>query len=192
MRCHWRTGITMLLALTALTGIAYPLLVTGVAQVAFHAKANGSLISVDGRLAGSRLIGQPFQSPRYFWGRPSATQPVPYNGAASAGSNLGPLNPAMLGAVRARVAALRASDPGATGSVPVDLVTCSASGLDPHISPAAAEYQVPRVARERRLSEAQVRAIVAQHTEGRFAGLLGEPTVSVLSLNLALDRLEGK
>ena len=173
--------------LTVLTGIAYPLVVTGIGQAAFHGRANGSIIEVDGRGVGSQLLGQPFSSPKYFWSRPSATGPAPYNGAASSGSNQGPLNPALETAVKERIAALRAADPGNTRPVPVDLVTASGSGLDPHISPAAADYQVKRVAREREMPEDEVRRLVEQATEERTFGVLGEPRVNVLELNLALD-----
>ena len=184
-----RPAATLLLILSLLTGIAYPFLITGLAQFAFPDQANGSLLRRDGRLVGSALIGQQFTDPGYFWGRPSATAPTPYNAAASGGSNLGPRNPALKSAVQARVAALRAADPGNDAPVPVDLVTASGSGLDPHISPAAADYQVARVARVRGLSFAQVRALVSAHTQGRQLGILGEPRVSVLQLNLALDAL---
>ncbi len=178
----------MLLALfTLLTGVVYPLAVTGLAQVIFPTQANGSLIRQNGRVVGSTQIGQPFDDPRYFWGRPSATAPFPYNAAASAGSNLGPSNPALIEAVQARIAALQAADPGNTQAVPVDLVTASASGLDPHISLAAALYQAPRVARARGLAAEAVEQLVAQYTEGRQLGFLGEPLVNVLKLNLALD-----
>lgn len=173
--------------LTVLTGIAYPLVVTGIGQAAFHGPANGSIIESGGRAVGSRLLGQPFSSPKYFWSRPSATGPYANNGAASSGANQGPINPALETAVKDRIAALRAADPGNTAPVPVDLVTASSSGLDPHISPAAAEYQVQRVARERQISEDEVRRFVAEATEGRTFGLLGEPRVNVLELNLALD-----
>lgn len=182
-----RPALTLFVALSLLTGLAYPLLVTGVAQTVFADAANGSLIQRDGQVVGSRLIGQAFTEPGHFWGRPSATSPTAYNGAASGGSNLGPSNPALAEAVKARVAALRAADPGNTAPVPVDLVTASASGLDPHISRAAADYQAARVARARGLPEAQVRALVEQHTEGRGFGGLGEPRVNVLQLNLALS-----
>lgn len=182
-----RRAWVIFVLLTLLTGVVYPLLVTGVAQAAFGGSANGSLIEVDGRVVGSELIGQPFSSRKYFWSRPSATAPQPYNGAASSGSNQGPLNPALATAVKERIAALRAADPGNTAPVPVDLVTASASGLDPHISPAAAEYQVARVARERGVSPAAVRKRVQQATEGRTFGILGEPRVNVLELNLSLD-----
>lgn len=187
MRSELRPAVVMVVALSVITGIAYPLVVTGVGRLAFPSQANGSLIVRDGKVVGSRLIGQAFDDPKFFWGRPSATGPVPYNAAASSGSNLGPLNPALRDAVAARIAALRAADPGATGPVPVDLVTASGSGLDPHISPAAAEFQVARVARVRGLAPAAVRALVARHTEGRTFGLLGEPRVNVLELNLSLE-----
>jgi K+-transporting ATPase ATPase C chain len=184
-----RPALTLFLAMTVVTGFVYPLVVTGLAQVLFPRAANGSLIETDGRVAGSALIGQPFTSARYFWTRPSATAPHPYNAAASSGSNLGPTNPALKQAVAERVAALRAADPGNAAPVPVDLVTASASGLDPHISPAAAAYQVARVARARNLDPATVRELVARHTLPRTFGVLGEPRVAVLELNLALDRL---
>jgi K+-transporting ATPase ATPase C chain len=177
----------LFLLLTVLTGVAYPGLVTAVATLAFPGQSSGSLVQVHGNVVGSRLFGQHFTSPRYFWSRPSATVPMPYNGATSSGSNLGPLHPALHAAVTARVTALRAADPGNAQPVPIDLVTASASGLDPHISPAAAEYQVPRVARERGVSEHRVRQLVHDTTEGRTLGLLGEPRVNVLLLNLALD-----
>ena len=182
-----RPAIVLLLLLTAITGLAYPLVITGIAQVVFPHQANGSLIVENGQIVGSELIGQPFDDPRYFWGRPSATAPFPYNAAASAGSNLGPSNPTLQEAVRSRVAALRAADPGNSQPIPVDLVTASASGLDPHISLAAALYQVPRVARERGLSEKDVEALVRRCTADRQLGVLGEPRVNVLKLNLALD-----
>ena len=182
-----RVSLLMLLVMTVITGVLYPLAVTGVAHVAFPHQADGSLIVHDGHVIGSRLIGQPFDDPRYFWGRPSATSPQPYNGASSSGSNLGPTNPALADAVRQRIAALHAADPGNTQPVPVDLVTASASGLDPEISPAAAQYQLARVARARHLDVARVRQLVAAHTQGRWLGLFGEPRVNVLALNLALD-----
>lgn len=194
-----RPAIASLVVLTLLTGVVYPLLVTGLAQAIFPAQANGSLIRLsDGRVIGSELIGQPFDQPQYFWSRLSATGTFPYNAfnadnlTGSSGSNYGPLNEALVGpdgAVQARIDALREADPNNTAPVPVDLVTASASGLDPHISPAAAEYQVARVARERGIGEDQVRQLVAQHTEGRTFGLFGEPRVNVLALNLALDGL---
>lgn len=167
--------------MTALTGIAYPLLVTGIAQGLFSDQANGSLIEQDGKVVGSALVGQSFSDPKHFWGRPSATGPVPYNAGASSGSNLGPLNPALEEAVKARIDALKASDPSQTAPIPVDLVTASGSGLDPHISPAAARWQAPRVARIRSLSEADVAKFIDAHTEGRQLGLLGEPRVNVLT-----------
>ena len=182
-----RIAAVVFLLFTVVTGIVYPGLVTLVAAVVFADQASGSLLRVDGKLVGSRLIGQPFSSPRYFWGRPSATGPMPNNGAVSSGSNLGPLNPALTTAVKNRVAALRAADPGNTKPVPVDLVTASASGLDPQISIAAAEFQVRRVARERGLPQEKVRTLVQAATEGRTLGVLGEPRVNVLELNLALD-----
>lgn len=187
MNAHLRPALTSLLLFTLVTGVAYPLLVTGIAQAVFPSQANGSLVVRDGTVVGSALIGQLFDDPRYFWGRPSATSPFAYNAGASSGSNLSPTNAALVSAVQGRVGALRAADPGRVGPVPVDLVTASASGLDPHISPAAALYQVERVARERKLSPAAVRALVERHVEGRFLGLLGEPRVNVLTLNLALD-----
>ncbi len=173
-----------------ITGIIYPLAVTGIAQVLFHHQANGSLIEENGVGVGSELIGQPFSDPKYFWGRLSATSSFPYNGASSAGSNYGPLNPALREAIQARIDALKAVDPDNNQPIPVDLVTFSASGLDPHISIAAANYQVPRVARYRGLSEEQVYALVSRYTEGRQFGVLGEPRVNVLQLNLALDRVK--
>ena len=182
-----RPAIISFAVLTVVTGVAYPLLVTGISQATMSDKANGSLIVKDGKTAGSSLIGQSFSDPKYFWGRPSATGPVANNAAASSGSNLGPTNPALMDAVKARVQALRDADPGNQQAVPVDLVTASASGLDPHISPAAAEYQLARVARVRNLSTDAVHKLVAEHTEGRQFGILGEPRVNVLELNLALD-----
>lgn len=182
-----RPALVLLLLMTLLTGVAYPLLVTGIAQAAFPRQANGSLVSKKSGPHGSELIGQPFDDPKYFWSRPSATSPA-YNGGASSGSNLGPLNPALREAVRARVNALRAADPGNTAPVPIDLVTASGSGLDPHISLAAALYQARRVAKQRGLSTQAVTRLVAQHTQGRTLGVLGEPTVNVLLLNLVLDQ----
>ena len=184
-----RQAIVLLLLLTAITGLLYPLAVTGFAQLVFPHQANGSLIVRDGKPVGSGLIGQSFTDPKYFWGRPSATTPQPYNGTASGGSNLGPSNPALTDAVEARITALRVADPGNTTPVPVDLVTTSGSGLDPDISPAAALYQVNRVARARGLSVAAVRTLVGRHIRGRQFGVLGEPRVNVLELNLALDQL---
>lgn len=186
-----RPALVFLFLLTLITGVAYPLLVTGIAQLVFPTQANGSLIEKDGKIVGSVLIGQPFDDAKYFWGRLSATGPDPYNGAVSSGSNYGPLSDALLEAVKARVDALRSADPGNASAIPVDLVTASGSGLDPHISPAAAEYQVARVARVRGLSEATVRKLVDEHTRGRQLGFLGEPVVTVLPLNLALDATGG-
>ena len=188
MSKHLRPALVLLTAYTVLTGLIYPLVVTGIAQLAFPHQANGSLLVHAGQVVGSALIGQQFDRPEYFWGRPSATAGHPYNALASGGSNWGPLNPALKRAVVARIAALRRADPSQVASLPVDLVTASASGLDPHISPAAAEYQVARVARLRRLSVAAVRALVAQQTEPPQWGFLGEPRVNVLRLNLSLDR----
>ena len=182
--------MALFVLLGVLTGALYPLLVTGIARAVFPAEATGSMLRREGRIVGSSLIGQSFTGARYFWSRPSATTPQPYNGTASTGSNLGPLNPALADAVRARIAALRAVDPGNAVPIPVDLVTASGSGLDPHISVAAAEYQAARVARERGLDVARVRALIAAHQEGRLLGLLGEPRVNVLELNLALDALK--
>lgn len=184
-----RPALTLFVVLSLITGLLYPLLVTGVAQTAFPHQTNGSLITQGGKTVGSELIGQSFTEPGHFWGRPSATAPMPYNASASGGSNLGPTNPALADAVKARIEALRAANPGNTQPVPVDLVTASASGLDPHISPAAAAYQAERVARARSLPVAQVQALVQQHTENPWLGLLGEPRVNVLALNLALESL---
>jgi K+-transporting ATPase ATPase C chain len=199
MLAQFRPALVALLIFTVLTGVMYPLAVTGLAQVVFPAQANGSLITnAQGQVIGSSLIGQPFDDPRYFWSRPSATGVHPYNAfnadalAGSSGSNYGPLNDGLIGpegTVQSRITALREADPDNTASIPVDLVTASASGLDPHISPAAAEYQTARVARERGLSEEQVRQMIAAQTEGRVFGILGEPRVNVLELNLALDAL---
>ncbi len=188
---HVRPALVSLALFTALTGLVYPLVVTGIAQVVFPRQANGSLIMKDGKAVGSELIGQPFDDPKYFWNRPSATSPFADNAGASGGSNLGPTNPALAKAVQERVDALRAADPGNTAPVPVDLVTASGSGLDPDISPAAALYQVRRVAKARGLSEDVVRQLVEKHTQGRQFGFLGEPRVNVLKLNLALDALKG-
>ena len=185
----FRPALVLFAALTLITGGLYPLAVTGTAQVAFPSQAGGSLVLRDGKPIGSTLIGQAFADPKHFWGRPSATAPETYNASASGGSNQGPLNPALTDAVKARIAALRAADPGNGAPVPVDLVTASASGLDPHITPAAARYQAARVARARGLPAEQVEQLVAQHTEGALWGLLGEPRVNVLALNLALDGL---
>ena len=191
MSAHIRPAVLLLVLFTIVTGLVYPAVVTGIAQLAMPAKANGSLIESGGKPIGSALIGQPFSDPKHFWSRPSATSPYPYNASSSSGSNQGPTNPALIDAVKDRVKALRDADRGNQAPVPVDLVTASASGLDPHISPAAAEYQVPRVARARGLAPDRVRALVAQHTQGRELGFLGEPVVNVLELNLALDKLGG-
>jgi K+-transporting ATPase ATPase C chain len=182
-----RQSFVLLLLMTVITGVLYPLMATGLAQLIFPRQANGSLIVKDGKPVGSVLIGQSFTDPKYFWGRPSATSPNAYNGSASSGSNLGPTNPALTDAVKQRIAALRAADPGNNAPVPVDLVTASGSGLDPEISPAAVQYQLARVARVRGLSTAQVQALVDEHTRGRQFGVLGEPRVNVMQLNLALD-----
>ena len=187
MRTQLRPALMVLAVLTLITGLLYPLAITGIAQVLFPRQANGSLILIDGKPVGSSLIGQPFDAPKYFWGRPSATSPFPYNAAASSGSNLGPTNDALIKAVQARIDAFKAVDPDNSLPLPVDLVTASGSGLDPHISPASAEYQMRRVARIRGMEEAAVRQLVSQHTEGRQLGILGEPRVNVLALNLALD-----
>jgi K+-transporting ATPase ATPase C chain len=182
-----RPALVLFAALTAVTGVAYPLAVTGIAKAVFPAQAAGSLIESGGKTIGSTLIGQTFGDPKNFWGRPSATSPIANNAAGSGGSNLGPLNPALIDAVKGRIAALRAADPGNTLPIPVDLVTASASGLDPDISVAAARYQAARVARARGLSTAQVEALIAQHSEGTVLGFIGEPRVNVLALNLALN-----
>ncbi len=187
MLAHLRISLLMLLVFTVITGVLYPLAVTGIAQAVFPRQANGSLIRQHGQVIGSALIGQPFRSPRYFWSRPSATTPFPDNSLASGGSNLGPTNPVLLQQVKARIAALHAADPSQHAPIPVDLVTASGSGLDPDISPAAALYQVPRIARLRHLSEQRVRALVTRYTTPRQLGFLGEPRVNVLELNLALD-----
>ena len=187
MNATLRPALVLFVILSLVTGIAYPLVVTGLAQAAFPHQAGGSLLERDGKPVGSRLIGQNFTDPKHFWGRPSATSPMAYSGSNSGGSNQGPTNPALLDAVKGRLEALRAADPGNTAPVPVDLVTASGSGLDPHISPAAALYQVGRVAKARKLDEGVVRQLVEQHTEGRQLGMLGEPRVNVLTLNLALD-----
>ena len=192
MFMHLRPVLIVFLLLTVVTGVVYPLLVTGIAQLAFPEKANGSLIRSEGGYAGSELVGQPFDDPKYFWGRLSATPDFPYNAASSSGSNLGPSNPALAEAVKTRVAALQKADPGNTLPLPIDLVTSSGSGLDPHLSPAAAFYQVPRVARARGLSEDRVRRLVGRFIEPRQWGFLGEPRVNVLKLNLSLDRLREK
>lgn len=190
MYAQIRTGLIVVGSFMLLTGIVYPMAVTGIGQMLFPHQANGSLIEVNGQVVGSELIGQSFTDPKYFWGRPSATAPFPYNASASSGSNLGPANPALEQAVRQRIESLRSADPKNDLPIPVDLVTASASGLDPHISVAAALYQARRVARERGLSEAQIRLLIARYAEGRQMGVLGEPRVNVLMLNLALDGLQ--
>lgn len=189
MKTLLRPAVSLFVLLAAVTGVVYPAVVTGIAKVAFPAAAEGSLIVSGGKAVGSELIGQNFSDPKYFWGRPSATSPMPYNASASSGSNQGPLNPALSDAVKGRVEALKAADPTNAKAIPIDLVTASASGLDPHISPAAAEYQIERVARARTLRPEAVRALVEQHTEGRQWGIFGELRVNVLKLNLALDAL---
>jgi K+-transporting ATPase ATPase C chain len=186
-----RPAVVAFVALTVITGVAYPLLVTAFAQL-FPNEATGSVIEVNGKAVGSMLIGQPFSDPKYFWSRPSATSPQPYNGGASSGSNLGPTNKALAEAVADRVKSLREADPGNKKPVPADLVTASGSGLDPHIGTDAAEYQLARVARVRNLPEARVRELVAAHTEGRTFGLLGEPRVNVVKVNLALDAVSAQ
>ena len=183
-----RPALVIFLVLTLITGVAYPLVVTGIAKVVFPSQAGGSLLEESGKVVGSTLIGQPFSDPKYFWSRPSATSPQPYNAASSSGSNQGPTNPALADAVKSRIQALRAGDPENKAPVPADLVTASGSGLDPQISPAAAEYQVIRIAHARGLPEVTVRHLVAEYTEGRQFGVLGEPRVNVLRLNLALDK----
>lgn len=189
MKTLIRPAVSLFVLLSVITGLLYPGVITGIAQLAFPREAGGSLIVTDGRVVGSALIGQNFAAPQYFWGRPSATAPQPYNAAASSGSNLGPLNPALTAAARERAAALLAADPGNARPIPVELLTASASGLDPHIGPAAAEYQAERVARVRGFTVARVRQLIARHTEGRNFGILGAPRVNVLQLNLALDGL---
>jgi len=192
MKTLLRPAISLFLLLTVVTGIAYPLVVTGVAKVVFPEQAAGSLIVKDGKPVGSALIGQNFADPKYFWGRPSATSPQPYNGTASGGSNQGPLNPALTDAVKGRIDALKAADPGNDKPIPADLVTASGSGLDPHISPAAAEYQAARVAKARGLPLEKLTALIGQHTESRQWGLFGDPRVNVLALNNALDQASGR
>ncbi len=187
MLSQLRPALMILLLLTLVTGVAYPLLVTGIAQTVFPSQSQGSLVVKDGTVVGSALIGQPFDDPKYFWSRPSATSPFGDNAGASSGSNLSPTNPDLVKAVQGRVDALRVADPGNTAPVPVDLVTASGSGLDPHISPAAALYQAPRVAKARKLPPETVRELVERHIEGRFLGFLGEPRVNLLALNMALD-----
>ena len=192
MKTLLRPAITLFVVLSVITGIIYPLAVTGIAQAVFPGAATGSLIVKDGKPVGSTLIGQNFTGPTYFWGRPSATSPYPYNGAASAGSNQGPLNPALVDAVKARIDALRAADPDNKWPIPADLVTASGSGLDPHISPAAARYQLARVAKARNLPPERVAALINAQTEGRQWGIFGKRRVNVLLLNLALDGQRGK
>jgi len=189
MRTLIRPALSLFVVLTAITGVVYPLAVTGVAKLAFPEQAAGSLIVREGKAVGSSLIGQNFSDPKYFWGRPSATSPMPYNAANSGGSNQGPLNPALMDAVKGRVDALKAAEPGNALPIPVDLVTASASGLDPHISVAAAQYQAGRVARARSLSSEVLLTLIARHTEGRLLGIFGEARVNVLELNLDLDRV---
>ena len=190
MRRHLKIVILFLVVMTIITGLIYPLVITGIAQIAFHRQANGSLITENGVTAGSELIGQPFSDPRYFWGRLSATAAFPYDASLSSGSNYGPANPALLKAVQTRLDALKAVDPGNNLPVPVDLVTFSGSGLDPDISVAAARYQSARVARYRALSQGAINALIDQSTEGRQFGIFGEPRVNVLKLNLALDKIQ--
>ena len=182
-----KPALLLFVVLSVITGLVYPFIITGIAQGVFPRQANGSMIESNGKAIGSELIGQPFGAPKYFWSRPSATSPYPYNASSSSGSNQGPTNPALTDAVAARVKALRDADPGNTSAVPADLVTASGSGLDPHISPASAEYQVARVAKARNLDPQKVRALVASATEGRQLGFFGEPRVNVLKVNLALD-----
>lgn len=191
MQAILRPAIVLFAVLTLICGVLYPAAVTGIAQAAFPAAANGSLVEKDGQVVGSSLIGQQFTAPGYFWGRPSATGPMPSNGGGSGGSNQGPLNPALQEAVKGRIAALRAADPDNTAPVPVDLVSASGSGLDPEISLAAAQYQAARVARARGMSQERVNALVEQHTQLRALGLFGEPRVNVLALNLDLDKEPG-
>jgi K+-transporting ATPase ATPase C chain len=186
-----KISIRTTIVLTVLTGLVYPLVLTGISQALFPKQANGSLILKDGKPAGSSLIGQPFDDPKYFWSRLSATTPQPYNASNSGGSNLGPTNPALIQEIQARIDALRKADPGNLDPMPVDLVTSSASGLDPHISPAAAYYQLERVARARNVPEGKISGLIQANTQGRFLGILGEPAVNVLELNLALDAIKG-
>ncbi|MBK8764684.1 MAG: potassium-transporting ATPase subunit KdpC [Burkholderiaceae bacterium] len=188
MKTLIRPALSLFILMTVATGVLYPLAVTGVAKLAFAEQASGSLIVREGKTVGSALIGQHFSDPGHFWGRPSATGPMPYNGAGSSGSNQGPLNPALVDAVKGRIEALKAADPDNKGPVPVDLVTASASGLDPHISVAGARYQAARVARARGLDPAVLQSLIARHTEERLLGVFGEPRINVLALNLALDQ----
>jgi K+-transporting ATPase ATPase C chain len=189
MRSLIRPALVLFVFFTVLTGLLYPLVITGIAQAAFGPAASGSIVSRGGKPIGSNLIGQNFSDPKYFWGRPSATSPQPYAGTASSGSNLGPLNPALIDGIKGRIQALRAADPGNSAPLPVDLVTASASGLDPEESIAAALYQAPRVARVRGVPLDVVRAVIDAHSKARWLGALGEPRVNVLALNLALDDL---
>jgi potassium-transporting ATPase KdpC subunit len=189
MKTLLRPALSLFVLLTAITGVVYPMIVTGIAKVAFPEAADGSLIVKNGKAVGSRLIGQNFTDPKYFWGRPSATSPQSYNASASGGSNLGPLNPALTDAVKGRIEALKTADQGNSKVIPADLVTASASGLDPHISPAAAEYQIARVAKARQVDDSAVKAMVALYTENRQWSIFGDPRVNVLELNLALDAM---
>ena len=189
MKTMIRPAVSLFVVMTLITGVVYPLAVTAVAKVAFPQQAAGSLVVKDGKAVGSSLIGQNFSDPKNFWSRPSATSPMPYNGGGSSGSNQGPLNPTLVDAVKGRVDALKAADPGNAMPIPVDLVTASASGLDPHISVAAAQYQAARVARVRGLAPDTVKTSIARHTEGRLLGVFGEPRVNVLELNLELDQI---
>jgi K+-transporting ATPase ATPase C chain len=190
MSALFRPAIVLFLVLTLVTGVAYPLVVTGVAKAVFPTQAGGSILERNGTPVGSSLIGQSFSDPKHFWSRPSATSPQPYNGLASGGSNLGPLNPALTDGIKSRIDALHAVDPANKGSIPVDLVTASGSGLDPDISLAAAYYQAPRIARERGLAPRTVETLIATHARDRWLGILGEPRVNVLDLNLALDAMK--
>jgi K+-transporting ATPase ATPase C chain len=190
MLTQFKPALIILVAFSLLTGLAYPAAVTGIAHIFFSYQANGSLVVRNGQTVGSELIGQQFSDPKYFWGRPSSTATFPYNAAASGGSNLGPTNPVLINIVSQRILALQAADPHNTESIPVDLVTASASGLDPNISIDAALYQIPRVSRERGISEDKLRTLVGEFTQGRQIGFFGEPRVNVLELNLALDALQ--
>lgn len=193
MKTLIRPAVVLFVLLSAITGVVYPLVVTGVARVAFPAQAAGSLLRNDnGQVIGSSLIGQSFSDPKYFWSRPSATSPMPYNAANSSGANQGPLNPALIDAVKGRIDALKAADPEQKAPIPVDLITASGSGLDPHISVAAADYQLDRVARARGLTDEAIRTLVSEHIEGRLLGVFGEPRVNVLELNLALDKVKAR
>lgn len=192
MTSQLRPALTIFAALTLICGVAYPLAVTGIGSAVFPAQANGSIVEVNGKAIGSSLIGQAFTSPHYFWGRPSATAPMPNNAAGSGGANQGPTNPALLDAVKGRIDALKAADPGNSAAIPIDLVTASASGLDPEISVAAARYQAGRVAAARSISHEQVLALIERHTQAQWLGFFGENRVNVLALNLALDQMAGK